>query len=186
MSHKRESKIRALKRLILARITFQQVISACEFLISNDSDEHAQFYGTFFAGICVSYMRPFMSAERLGPLPPDYISFPDNPNHARTHEDLKNGRNWAYAHNSPAQAAGLLASTQQQEEQKRIRFVFHDCGITFNPPEITWPKSRLQAIISLCQFQIEHVMRDIFDLVKYLGDGKTYGHGEYIIGETFP
>jgi hypothetical protein len=184
MSNKQEAQVRALKRLILAHITFQQVIAACEFL--HDSDEHAQFYGTFFSGICVSYMRPFMSAERLGQLPADYSMFTKDPDHARTHEDLKNGRNWAYAHNSPDQAAGLLVNAQQQEEQKRIRFVLHGRGITFNPPEVTWPKSRLHAIVSLCRFQIDRVMRDVHDLVKHLGEGKRYEHGEYIIGETFP
>jgi hypothetical protein len=186
MSNKQETKIRALNRLVIGQINFQQVIAACYFLISHESDEHAQFYGTFFSGIAVSYMRPFMSAERLGPLPGDYSTFPNDPDHARTHEDLKNGRNWAYAHNSPDQAAGLLANTQQQEEQKRIRFVLDSHGITFNPPEVTWPKSRLHAIVSLCRFQIEHVMRDVYDLVKHLGEGKIYKHGEYIIGETFP
>jgi hypothetical protein len=112
--------------------------------------------------------------------------FTKDPDHARTHEDLKNGRNWAYAHNSPDQAAGLLVNAQQQEEQKRIRFVLHGRGITFNPPEVTWPKSRLHAIVSLCRFQIDRVMRDVHDLVKHLGEGKRYEHGEYIIGETFP
>jgi hypothetical protein len=186
MSNNQETKVRALKRLILAHITFQQVIAACEFLICHDSDEHAQFYGIFFSGICVSYMRPYMSAERLGPLPADYSTFPNAPDHARTHEDMKSGRNWVYAHNSPDQAAGLLTNTQQQEEQKRIRFVLDSHEITFHPPEVTWPKSRLHAIVSLCRFQIEHVMRDVYDLVKNLGEGKIYNHGEYIIGETFP
>jgi len=186
MSNKQEAKLRALERLILAHITFRQVIAACEFLISHDSDEHAQFYGTFFSGICVSYMRPFMSAERLGRLPAGYGTFSNNPDHAGTHEDLKNGRNWACAHNSPDQAAGLLANTQQQEEQKRIRFVFDGQRITFHPPEVTWPKSRLHAIVSLCRFQIEHVERDVDDLLKNLCEGKTYKQGEYIIGETFP
>ena len=186
MSNKQEPQVRALKRLILAHDTFQGVVDACEFLISGDSDEHAQFYGTFFSGICVSYMRPFMSAAGLGPLPADYSTFPNNPDHARTHEDLKNGRNWAYAHNSPDQAAGLLAIPQEQEEHKKIRFIFDSHGITFLPAEVTWPKSRLPAIVSLCQFQIEHVKRDVHDLVKHLGEGKTYKAGEYIIGETFP
>jgi hypothetical protein len=183
---KERSKVRALKRLVVAVATFQQVIAACEFLISQDSDEHAQFYGIFFSGICVSYMRPFMSAERLGSLSANYRTFPDNPDHARTHEDLMNGRNWAYAHYSPEQAAGLLANTRQQEEQKKIRFVLHSHGITFHPPEINWPKSRLPAIVSLCRFQIEHVKRDCDDLVKHLTKSKIYKHGEYIIGETFP
>ena len=186
MGNKPETKIRALNRLVIAQITFQQVIAACDFLTSHESDEHAQFYGTFFSGIAVSYMRPFMSAEGLGPLPEDYSTFPNGTEHAKTHEDLKNGRNWAYAHNSRDQTAGLLKNTQQQKEQKRIRFVFDSQGITFNPPEVTWPKSRLHAIVSLCRFQIEHVMRDVHNLVAHLGEGKTYDPGEYIIGETFP
>jgi hypothetical protein len=92
MDKNQQPKIRALRRLVLAHITFQQVTAACDFLISHDSDEQAQFYGIFFSGICVSYIRPFMSAEQIGPLPSDYSTFPHNPEHAQTHEDLKNGR----------------------------------------------------------------------------------------------
>jgi hypothetical protein len=186
MSNEKDPQVRALKRVILAHTTFQQVIAACEFLISHDSDEHAQFYGIFFSGICVSYMRPFMSAECLGPLPAGYSTFPNAPDHARTHEDLKNGRNWAYAHNSPDQAAGLLANTQEQEEQKRIRFFLDSRGITGHPPEVTWPKSHLPAIVSLCRFQIHHVKRDVDDLLKHFGKAKKYKPGEFIIGENFP
>ena len=186
MSNREEAKIRGLNRLILAQMTFRQVIAACEFLITHDSDEHAQFYGPFFSGICVSYMRPFLSAEQLGALPADYSTFPNDSDHARTHEDLKNGRNWACAHNSPRQAAGLLANIRQQEEQTRIRFVIDSRGITFNPPEVTWPKSRLHAIVSLSRFQAKRTKSDIFKLLKHLSKGNCYKHGEYIIGETFP
>jgi hypothetical protein len=186
MDKNQQPKIRALRRLILAHITFQQVISACDFLISHDSDERAQFYGIFFSGICISYMRPFMSAEQIGPLPSVYNTFPQNPEHAQTHQDLKNGRNWAYAHNSPAQAAGLLADARRQEEQKKIRLVVHSEGISFNPPEVTWPKSRVHAIVRLCHFQIERVERELSELIKNLSGDKTYEDGEYIVGETFP
>src|SRR6266404_8270281 len=186
MDKKQEAKIRALERFIIAHVTFQQVIAACEFLMSHESDEHAQFYGTFFSGICISYMRPFMSAECLGRLPAGYSGFPNHAEHGKTHKDLEKGRNWIDAHYSPVQAAGLLSNIQQQEEQKRIRFVFDSEGITFNPPEVTWPKSRLHAIVALCRFQIERIERDVHDLVEHLGEGKIYKHGEYIIGETFP
>ena len=181
-----ERQVRALKRLILAHITFQQVIAACDFLITHESDEYAQFYGTFFTGICVAYMRPFMSSQRLGPLLPTYTTFPTETDHAKTHENLKNGRNWAYAHNSPDQAAGLLADEKQKEEQKRIRFIFRSDGIMFCPPEVTWPKARLHAIVCLCEFQIERIKLDVHRRIERLGQGKSYKFGEYIIGETFP
>src|SRR5262249_7253019 len=186
MDKKQQPKILALRRLVLAHITFQQVISACNFLISHESDERAQFYGIFFSGICVSYMRPFVSAEQIGPLPSGYSTFPPNTEHARTHEDLKNGRNWAYAYNSPAQAAGLLADVRRQEEQKKIRLVVHSSGISFNPPEVTWPKSRLHAIVRLCHFQMHRVERELSEVFKHLRGDKTYEDGEYILGETFP
>lgn len=186
MDNNQQAKIRALKRLVLAHTTFQQVISACELLISHESDERAQFYGIFFSGICVSYMRPFMSGDNLGSLPPDYSTFPNNPEHAKTHKDLKNGRNWAFAHSSPSQAAGLLADARRQEEQTKIRLIVSSGGLSFNPPEVTWLKSRLHAIVLLCRFQIEHVERELSNLVKHLCAGKHYDDGEYIIGETFP
>jgi hypothetical protein len=181
-----KSKILALKRLVLAHITFQQVIASCDFLIAHDSDEHSQFYGPFFSGICVSYMRPFMSAEGLGPLPKSYEEFPSDTAYAKTHADLKNGRNWAYAHNSPQQAAGLLQNEKEKEEHQRIRFSFNQNGITFSPPEVTWSKSRLGAIAQLATFQIQRIMEDVHPLMKNLASGKSYDHGIYILGETFP
>src|SRR5436190_9264646 len=181
-----ENKIKALRRLILAHVAFQQVAAACDFLIKHQSDERSQFYGPFFSGICVTYMRPFMSSEGLGPIPSKYSEFPLNTEYACTHEDLKNGRNWAYAHNSPQQAAGLLANEQEREEQTRIRFEFHEHGLTFSPPEVTWPKSRLPAIAALCGFQIDRVAPDVDGLLRNLAGSKFYEYGEYIIGETFP
>ena len=179
------NKVKALRRFILAHTTFQQVIAACEFLIAHDSDENSQFYDPFFAGICVSYMRPFKEAERLGILPPKYSAFPDG-EHARTHEDLKNGRNSVYAHYSPDEAAGFFKDEQRQREQKRIRFVIHKNGVKFIPPQVSWAKSRLPAIVSLCKFQIDRLEADIRDQIDRLTEGKKYEDGEYILGETFP
>ena len=127
-----------------------------------------------------------MSAEQIGPLPSDYSTFQHNPEHAQTHEDLKNGRNWAYAHNSPAQAAGLLADARRQERQRRFALVVHSSGISFNPPEVTSARARLHAIVLLCRFQIERVERELSDLIEQFRAGKNYEDGEYIIGETFP
>jgi hypothetical protein len=181
----RQGKVRALKRLILAHITFQQVISACDFLIAHDSDERAQFYGTFFTGICVTYTRPFMSSE-LGPLSSKYAKFPEETDHSRTHQDLANGRNCTHAHNSPNQTADLLFSERQKEEQRKIRFTCSPTGIMFHPPEVTWSKNRLPVIVSLCRFQMERIALEVRDLVEHLGQGRVYKDGEYIIGETFP
>jgi len=50
MNNNAEAQVRSLKRLILAQLTFQQVIGACEFLLPHGSDEHEQFYGTFISG----------------------------------------------------------------------------------------------------------------------------------------
>ncbi len=181
-----ERETRALKRLIIAHITFQQVIAGCDFLITHESDEYAQFYGTFLTGICVAYMRPYVSSARLGPLPREYSTFPADTPHARTHDSLRNGRNWVHAHYSPDEASVLLTDEKQREEQKKIRFIFQPDGIMFCPPEVTWPKSRLHAIVSLCEFQIQRIKVDVHSRIERLGDGKVYRYGEYIIGETFP
>jgi hypothetical protein len=181
----RERKIRSLKRLILAHATFLEVVAACDFLVAQESDEYAEFYGTFFTGICVAYMRPFMSSG-LGVLSPKYTTFPDRTDFAKTHQDLKDGRNWAYAHNSPDQAAGLLIDEKQREEQRRVRFILGPTGIACQPPIIAWPKARLPAIAAICQFQIERIKPDVFALIDHLGAGRNYELGEYIIGETFP
>ena len=176
----------ALKRFIVAHVTFQQVIKACEFLISENSDDSSQFYIPFFTGVCVSYMRPFKSAKGFGPLPPEYSKFSLNVTHARTHQDLNLGRNSAYAHYSPKEATELLPSHQQKIEQQRIRFQIRDGTALFFPPEVTWANSRLPEIISLCRFQNDRLNADIRDQIDRLRGGKTYENGEYIVGETFP
>jgi hypothetical protein len=179
-----EAKVRALERLVLAGSTFEQVIEACQVL--QQSDEHAQVYGVFFAGICVSYMRPFMSADRLGQLFKGYSTFLNEPEHARTHKDLEDGRNRAYAHNSPHQAAALLADESQRKNQTKLRLVVTPNGISCVPPELTWRKARLPAIVALCNFQIARIRDETEKLVRHLGGDRTYANGEYIIGETFP
>ena len=184
MSVESEAKIRALTRLVLAGVTFEQVSEACRVL--QRSDERAQFYGVFFAGICVSYTRPFMSSEGLGPLPISFSRFPDEPEHARTHRDLEDGRNWAYAHNSPHQAGALLADESQRNSQTKVRLIVAPTGISCVPPEVTWRKARLPAIISLCNFQIKRIRTATEKLVTHLGGNRMYADGEYIIGETFP
>jgi hypothetical protein len=63
-----------LKRLIVAVSTFEAVINSCELLIQSDVDEDAPYFRILTAGICVSYMRPFVRADGLGPLP-EYEKF---------------------------------------------------------------------------------------------------------------
>jgi hypothetical protein len=91
-----------------------------------------------------------------------------------------------HAHYSPDEASALLADEKQREEQKKIRFIFRPDGIMFCPPEITWPKSRLHAIVSLCEFQIQRIKADVHSRIERLGSGKIYRYGEYVIGEAFP
>ena len=50
---------------------------------------------------------------------------------------------------------------------------------------IHWNRSRLHAIISLCQFQAQRIMDDAMSLMKNMAKGKTY-RGKHILGKTFP
>jgi hypothetical protein len=186
MTAEQEKLTKLLKRLVLAGVAFRQVGRTCQHLLADNSVEQQAYYGCVFAGICVAYMRPFMSSAGLGPLSPKYEDFPADSDHLRTHSDLKKGRNTAYAHYSPGQAATLLTDSKAQAEQLRLRIRISGDSVFFSPPEVVWSRERLPAIIGLCKYQEQRTQEEIRGLVRHWRAGKDYPDGEYIVGESFP
>lgn len=183
----RDGQVRQLKRLVLARGTFQTVLAACKYLIEHAGNLSSDVYLTMFDGMCVAYARPFADAEGVGQLNGKYKRFPADTEHAQTHNDLWAGRNSIVAHYSPKQAASLLHEDTQRTEQQKLRItIFPDGRVTFAPPAIVWLRGRLPAIVALCEFQIKRIDDETRSLLGTLGTGKRFPPGEYIIGETFP
>jgi hypothetical protein len=116
-----------LRRLIIAISNFDAVINACDMLIDGNVDQNASYYRIFTAGIVVSYMRPFLRADGLGPLPQEFQEFPDNPDLKELHEDLKHGRHWVFAHHS-AEDSPSLVQPEKQQGVKDIEVHFEETG----------------------------------------------------------
>lgn len=183
----REAQIKAFRRAVIACDTFRHVIAACELMSAPTVRANSEYYGIVLTGVNVAYNRPFENAHMLGKLGPKYSEFPTGSEHARTHKDLRAGRDPIFAHYSPTQAAEYLTDPLQRQEQKRLRFRVDGNGnISFRPPQISWPKENMPFIISLCNFQIGRLQKEIISLMVTLSAGEVYPPGEYILGETFP
>ena len=180
-----EAKERRLKTLIVAVSTFEAVVDACKFLLKKGIDPNAPYFGTFGAGIVVSYVRPFVQADGLSSLP-EYEEFPPHTGFKELHEDLKRGRHWVFAHHSAIDSHSLLSS-DQQEEAKNIFIHFDDKGLFhgFKVRPVQWNQARLHAIVSLCKFQAQRMVDDTIPLMRHLAGDKTY-RGTQILGKTFP
>lgn len=181
-----QKKTLALRRFLHAHDCFQEVASGCRTLLSFAPDENADFYSPFFAGICVTYMRPFRRADGLGLLPKDFSSFPPGSPHAQTHKDLEDGRDGAFAHYAPEQAARLFPDAARQEIQKKVRIWVRGGEFGYQSPAVTWAKDRLPAIEDLSLFQANRASAEAAKIFAHLAQGKTYADGDYILDESFP
>jgi hypothetical protein len=64
-----QKQILALKRLIIAGVTFDNVRLICDHIEGLGSDTFTPLHVPLFAGVRVTYMKPFMRNDGLGPLP---------------------------------------------------------------------------------------------------------------------
>ena len=176
----------AFRRLLIAHATFQKVASGCRALRSFALKEDADFYAPFFAGICVTYIRPFRRADGLGLLPQFFSTFPPGSPHAQTHKDLEDGRDGAFAHYTPEQAAKLLPDVVRQDIQKKIQILVRGGEFGYRAPAVTWARDRLQTIDALALFQAERARAEAAKLFAHLAEGKKFPDGDYVLDETFP
>src|SRR4051812_32291330 len=100
----------ATKRLVIAGNTFGQAKLLCEHLETLGSKTDTQLHVPLIAGICVTYMKPFVKSAKLGALPPKFSKFPNGSEHKKVHEDLRNARNWFFAHRDMVNAPSLLSN----------------------------------------------------------------------------
>ena len=159
-----------MERLLLARRSFRSCAEACTFLHENSKDASASYFEPFAAGICVSYARPFMSADGLGPLPPDpYEKFIDRPELGILHGKVVGARNAIYAHYSPAQALDLLPKGYFPKARPRptITFLKND-KLYYTVPLIGWDPDSLRGIADLCLYQIKRVEKDSRERITHL------------------
>src|SRR5213595_3533682 len=86
-SRAEQKQIVALKRLIIAATTFDHVKLLCDHVESLGAETFTPLHVPLFAGVSVTYMKPFMRSDGLGPLPRKFQEFPDAVGHQKTHEE---------------------------------------------------------------------------------------------------
>ena len=178
--------ILAFKRLAFADLAFIQAHALAQFLSESEIVDEDPLYAPMFAGICVTYSKPFQGAEGLGPLPSQFSEFPADSPFALVHADLLESRNRIYAHRDLLSVHILSASTA--EETVRVEVDLQPDGFTVFATEPQWPKSRVNSLIELCEFQRTRLKDELHKKLVSLCTvgGKTYKAGHYTLGVDFP
>jgi hypothetical protein len=177
----------AIKRLAFADLAFIQAHALCNQLIELNLPNDDDRYAAMFAGICVTYAKPFMSSEGLGPLPALFLKFSNLPAYQRTHDDLVEGRNRIYAHRDLLTGHELISISATVDDIATVKIEIRPDGFTAYASEPQWPCERLKEVIELISLQRARLKNDIGEKVVYLMSGeKKYRAGEYILGKDFP
>jgi hypothetical protein len=174
----------AFKRLNLAGLCFDRAGALAKHILDTSPDPTQLLYSPMVAGVVVTYMRPFVSGNGLGPLPQDFSTFADTDLHD-THQRLVESRHKLYAHQD------LQASTSFPTEDGGIPFdmeiEFSDLnGYTLKPGAIEVSSSTLEDAVQLCNFQRQRVSQAVEALWPTLTADKTYAKGSYKVGLNFP
>jgi len=158
-----QKQVVALKRLIIAATTFDHVKLLCAHIESLGAETFTPLHVPLFAGVSVTYMKPFMRSDGLGPLPRKFQEFPDAVGHQKTHEDLKNGRDWYYAHRDMLKAPNLLSNPDKRAGFEDITLHVEESGISFS---INEQAGRLPAFLAF----------EIFAITKNRESTRTWWH----------
>jgi hypothetical protein len=178
--------ILALKRLIIAGVTFDNVRLLCEHIRGLGSDTFTPLHVPLFAGVSVTYMKPFMRSDGLGELPSQFSQFPGAPGHQKTHLDLKNCRDWYYAHRDMIRAPTLLVDPDKRSGFEDVIMHFEESGISFSVNEQSWSLSSVLRVRNLCYYQKSRIDKEALALVDVLRNGREFRFGDYVIGRDFP
>ncbi len=168
-----QQRVRALKRLVIASVTFQSVELMCDHVEALGKGTSTLLHIPLLAGVCVTYMNPFMSSGGLRPLPRVFKTSEENEHHARVHADLKKLRNWFYAHRDMLNVPSLLADAMSRERFGDLTFHLDADGTySFSTHQLSWGIEALQRVRDLCQFQrrraddlADHLLHQLFGKV---------------------
>jgi hypothetical protein len=181
-----QKQILALKRLIIAGVTFDNVRLICDHIEGLGSDTFTPLHVPLFAGVSVTYMKPFMRNDGLGPLPARFSKFPGAPEHEKTHGDLKKGRDWYYAHRDMMRAPTLLANLSKRDGFEDVILHIRESGISFSVNEQSWSFSSVSRVRNLCYYQKSRIDKEAIGLINALSNGRDLVAKDYILGRDFP
>lgn len=183
---KTKNQILALKRLVTAGVTFDHVILFCDHIEKLGKNTFTPLHIPLFAGVSVTYMKPFMRSDGLGKLPSKFSEFPSAAGHAKTHNDLKKSRDWYYAHRDMLNAPTLLANPDRRCGFEDVILHFKQSGISFSVNEQSWSFDSILRVRNLCLYQKSRIDKEATGLVENLRDGRRYPFGDYTLGSNFP
>ena len=178
----------ALKRLIHADKSFRQIMRLCRFIESANLSEREEAYTPIMVGIYATYTQPFWSNDGLGPLPPHYREFPDQPEYARIHHGLLSGRDWLYGHleqSAAAVMAGLEGEAKRERTGEMSITMLPGGTVSFAEADPVWTHEELRDIAALCRYQSNRIVPEARALISHLAAGKSYGLGSYTLEAAF-
>jgi hypothetical protein len=180
-----EKQILSLKRLIIAGVTFDNVILLCNHIETLGRNTFTPLHVPLFAGVSVTYMKPFVRSDGLGSLPKRFSEFPAAPGHRKTHIDLKNCRDWYYAHRDMIRCSTLLVDPVRRRSFEDVTLHFTQPGISFSVNEQSWDFGSILRVRNLCHYQKSRIDKEARELVKVLRGGKHYPK-DVVLGRDFP
>ena len=127
-----------------------------------------------------------MRNDGLGELPSRFSKFPGATGHQKTHVDLKNCRDWFYAHRDMIKAPTLLADPDRRKGFEDVILHFADSGISFSVNEQSWSFSSVARVRNLCSYQKSRIDTEVLMLVDTLRGGKEFPIKDYVLGRDFP
>jgi len=181
-----EKQVLALQRLIIAGVTFDNVILLCDHIHGLGKNTFTPLHVPLLAGVSVTYMKPFMRNDGLGALPPKFSEFPGARGHEKTHVDLKNCRDWYYAHRDMIKAPTLLADPGRRDGFEDVTLHFVQSGVSFSVNEQSWSFDSILRVRNLCSYQKSRIDKEALALIETLRQGKHFPYGDYVIGRDFP
>jgi len=139
MTDKLLHKKRALQRLTLAQTAFRQARALCEHMEQMTLGPHEEIASAMITGIVVSYVRPFVRNDGIGPLPKKYSEFLEGSPFKNIHNTMLEARHWVYAHRDNQNAPNLGGGNVSQDIVSEVVLTLRKDGysVSINEPQIS-------------------------------------------------
>ncbi len=175
---------RALQRLTLAQTAFRQARRLAEHMDKLALDPREEIASAMMAGIVVSYVRPFVRSDGIGPLPKRYSEFEDGSPFAFIHKTMIEARHWVYAHRDHQNAPNLGGGHVSRDVVSEVVLHLRRDGysVSINEPQIS-PK-QLVNFQALCSFQHNRINEEVGDIIIALMGEYKLDVGEYELHEN--
>ncbi len=135
-------------------------------------------------GVIVTYMRPFVQSDGLGPLPQMFTQFQEKALQD-THNQMQVSRHKLYAHQDVKSASSLPTDDGCVAFDMTIEFDGSN-RYSLMPGIIEVSFDTLSDIVRLCEFQRSRITKEIKDSWPALTASKIYPKGKYKVGVNFP